>query len=302
MSKKGIDIAKWNPIKNYQAVKDAGVEFAIVKVINASNLSDSRFHEHVAGCRSAGIPIIGGYTYSYANTVDKAKKAADAFVNIGAPKGIDAMVLDLEDKSIMGLGSDIVKIINVYKDTAATAGMKFLIYTGGHFYNPCLKPYAKELAGIPIWWARYPSTADKKVSDPVPATKNLPKDISLCGWQYSSKGVIPGAAGYIDLNVWYEDTPAVNTEKEITANFNPFTEPTYSVKLGTLGNDANWVQWYLWRFGKYVDAQGAPDSTKIDGVIGVDAVQKIKEVQVLLGLEADGVVGKITRAVWKKIC
>lgn len=300
--KKGIDIAKWNLITNYQFVKNAGVQFAIVKVINASNKPDGRFYDHVAGCNSVGFPIISGYTYSYANTEEKAKKAADAFVKVGAPKGIDTMALDLEDKSMMGLGSKILKIIDIYRQTARAAGMDFLIYTGGHFYNPCLKPYAKEIADIPIWWARYPSTKDRAITADVPSDKYLPKGIELFGWQYSSKGVVNGINGYVDLNVWYHSEPVLNVGQEIVPQFNPFTEPISNVKLGTLGNDANWVQWYLWRFGKYVDAQGQADSTKIDGVIGVDAVQKIKEVQALLGLQADGVVGKITRSTWKKVC
>lgn len=299
---KGIDIAKWNKITDYRAVKNAGVEFAILKVINAQNKPDSRFYEHVAGCNSVGLPIIAGYTYGYANTEDKAEKASDAFVEVGAPKGIDTMVLDLEDASMMHLGSKIVKIIDIYRETAQSAGMDFLIYTGGHFYNPCLKPYIKEIKDIPIWWARYPSTKDRTITADVPDTKYLPTGIELCGWQYSSKGVIPGIQGYTDLNVWYRDEIMENTDYEITAAYNPFTEPIYNVKLGTMGNDANWVLWYLWRFGKYVDAKGQADSTKIDGIIGIDAVQKIKEVQALLGLNPDGIVGKITRAVWKKIC
>lgn len=300
--KKGIDIAKWNKVTNYQSVRNAGVQFAIVKVINVSNKPDGRFYEHVAGCNSVGLPIIAGYTYSYANTEDKAKKSADAFAEVGVPKGIDTMALDLEDKSMMGLGGKILKIIDIYRRTAQEAGMDFLIYTGGSFYNPCLKPYAREIAGIPIWWARYPSTVDKLITGNVPSQKYLPTGIELCGWQYSSKGVVNGINGYVDLNIWYRDEPAVNNEKEITPQYNPFTEPERNVTLGTLGNDANWVQWYLWRFGMYVDEQGKPDSTQIDGVIGIYTIPKIKEAQKLLGLKDDGVVGKITRATWKKIC
>ena len=302
MSKKGIDISTWNKINDYSAMKKAGVEFAVLKVNNAGSAPDRRFAEHAAGCRSAGIPVIGGYSYCYATSVEKARIAADGFVQIAKPKGVDAMVLDLEDASIMGLGHKIADIINVYRDFATAAKMKFIIYTGGHFYNPCLKPFAKEIKDIPIWWARYPSTDNRKITDPIPLTKYLPKDLPLCGWQYSSTGVIPGAQGYVDLNVWYDDVPAVNAEREITAQYNPFTEPISNVRLGTLGNDANWVQWYLWRFGKYVDAKGQPDQTKVCGVIGVEEVQKIKEVQALLGLTADGIVGKATRSVWKKIC
>ena len=299
--KKGVDLAKWNKIKDYDRFRNAGVEFAIVKVNNSGNTADSRFYEHVNGLTYAGIPIIGGYTYSYANTVDKAKKRASAFVNIARPKGIDTMWLDLEDKSIMGLGSTILKIIDAYKQIADDAGMGFGIYTGASFYNPCLKPYAKELTGIPFWWARYPSTKDRKITADVPQTSYLPKNLDLDGWQYSSKGVIDGATGYIDLNVWYEDEPFTNTGNMIPIDENPFTEPVYDVKRGAMGNDANWVQWYCWRFGLFVDKNGKSDSTQIDGIFGAKTEAAVKEVQRRLGMPQTGVVTNIDRAIWKKL-
>ena len=294
-NKKGIDIAQWNVINNYQSVKDAGVEFAIVKVINASNVADKLFHTHVAGCNSAGIPIIAGYTYSYANTQEKAKKAADAFVTAGAPKGIDTMVLDLEDKSMMGLGSNIIPIINIYRDTARAANMDFLIYTGAQYYTPYLKPYAREIAGIPIWWARYPFVKDYTPTTEVPDIKYLPTGIELAGWQYTSQGIISGVSGYVDLNVWYRDESAVNTDYEIIVEYNPFIEPASNVKIGKTGNDAMWVQWYLWRFGLL-------QKDEIDGIIGVKSDGAIRETQRRLGLAEDGIVGIITRATWKKLC
>lgn len=300
--KKGIDVSRWNKIDDYNALREAGVEFAIVKVNNAGNVPDTRFYEHIAGFKNAGIPIIGGYNYSYANTEEKAKKAASSFVNIARPQGIDFMWLDLEDASMHGLGHKIVDIINIYRDYAENAGMGFGIYTGAAYYNPCLKKYEKELAGIPFWWARYPSTADRKITGDVPQTSYLPKNLDLDGWQYSSKGVVNGASGYLDLNVWYESEPFTNTLREIPVEYNPYTEPTAVVKLGTMGNDANWVLWYLWRFGKLVDEKGNPDATMINGIITEEIVALIKEVQTLLGLEADGIVGKCTKAVWRKIC
>lgn len=293
--KKGIDIAKWNPVTNYQLVKNAGVQFAIVKVINASNEPDSRFYEHVAGCNSVGLPIIAGYTYSYANTEEKAKRASDAFVEVGAPKGINTMALDLEDKSMMELGSKIIPIINIYHETVRAAGMDFLIYTGAQYYNPCLKPYAREIADIPIWWARYPLSKDFTPTTPVPDSKYLPTGISVVGWQYTSKGVIPGASGYVDLNAWYRDEPMENTSCEITVQRNPFTEPTANVKIGKTGNDAMWVQWYLWRFGLL-------QKNEIDGIIGKKSDAAIREAQRCLGLAVDGIVGKTSRALWKKLC
>lgn len=294
-NKKGLDIAKWNKITDYKTVKNTGVEFAIVKIINAQNKPDDRFYEHAAGCNSVGLPIIAGYTYSYANTVDKAKKASDAFIEVGAPKGIDTMVLDLEDKSMMGLGSNIIPIINIYRDTARTANMDFLIYTGKQYYKPYLKDYAREIADIPIWWARYPFVKEYTPTTPMPDSKYLPTGIGVVGWQYTSKGVIPGASGYVDLNAWYRDEPIKNLSCEIAVQYNPFVEPTVNVKVGKTGNDAMWVQWYLWRFGLI-------QKDEIDGIIGQKSDAGIREAQRRLGLAVDGIVGKASRALWKKMC
>lgn len=299
---KVTDFAKWNDVYNYRNVLDSGVRGAITKVINAQNKPDGKFYEHVAGCNSVGLPIIGGYTYSYANTEEKAKKAADAFIEIGAPKGIKTMWLDLEDKSMMGLGHKIIDIINIYRKAAYDAGMKFGIYTGAQFYNPYLKPYAKEIAGIPIWWARYPFTKEYKITTDVPDSKYLPTGMEITGWQYTSKGVIPGINGYVDLSIFFNKEAFENVSREISVEYNPFTEPTANVALGKTGNDASWVQWYLWRFGKLTDGMGQADATKINGLFEEDTKRQVMEVQALLGLDPDGIVGKITRATWKKIC
>lgn len=304
MSKTGADVSKWNKINNYTEVKNAGLDFAIVKVINSSNKADGLFHTHVAGFSGAGIPIIGGYTYSYANTTEKAKKSADAFVSIGAPKGIDTMWLDLEDNAVKGLGSKIVDIINVYRDTAKSAGMGFGIYTGLSYYKPYLKPYIKQIEGIPIWWARYPYVKDFKISTAVPDAKYLPTDFAVSGWQYTSKGVVSGISGYVDLNVWYDSEPFDNTaEQEIPIESNPFTEPIMTVRYGAKGNDASYVQWYCWRFGCFMDSNGQPiiDTKEIDGIFGAKTQNAVKEVQRRLGMAQTGEVSAIDRAVWKKL-
>lgn len=180
--------------------------------------------------------------------------------------------------------------------------MHFGIYTGAAYYNPYLKPYAKEIADIPIWWARYPYTKERTITADVPDSKYLPQNIELSGWQYSSKGRINGISGYTDLNVWYDRIAFENVSKEVPPEHNPFTEPVTNVKIGKTGNDASWVQWYLWRFGKLTDNNGNPDAAQINGIFDIHTKQKVMEVQALLGLTADGIVGKITRSMWKKIC
>jgi murein L,D-transpeptidase YcbB/YkuD len=135
----------------------------------------------------------------------------------------------------------------------------------------------------------------------VPDTKNLPTGISISGWQYSSKGKINGITGYVDLDAWYENKTVKTTTTTITVGSNPFAEPTNDCKVGTLGNDANWVLWYLWRFGKLTDSKGNPDESQIDGHYTLSTQTTVKLVQKQLGLTADGVVGTKTRAIFKKL-
>jgi GH25 family lysozyme M1 (1,4-beta-N-acetylmuramidase) len=298
---KGIDVAKWNKITDYAAVKKAGVEFAITKVINKSNNPDSSLYNHIEGFKKASISCSMGYTYSYADTLSKATTAATKYCKYAGEVGIDYLWLDLEDTCMQGLGSRIIDIINEYKTIAQGNGLKIGIYTYYAYYNSYIKPYISRLGGIPFWIARYPSVKEMKITDAVPNTNNLPVGISISGWQYSSKGLIDGINGHVDLDAWYEDKTISVSKTIITADRNPFTEPVADCKMGTLGNDANWVLWYLWRFGKLLDAKGQPDQTQINSLYTNETAQKVREVQKLLGLTVDGVVGRQTRAAFKKL-
>lgn len=291
MSNKGVDLSKWNVINDYSAMKNDGVEFAILKAINSSKAKDGRFETHVKGCNGANIPILGTYHYSYATTVAMAKESAKAWIN--AVEGrFDKYYLDWED-SCLPRTSLAVDIINTYAETINAAGYDMDLYVGMSYYNSYLKKYASRIP-YDIWMARYYAGYNTFKMADTPNEKYKPAANNLIGWQYSSSGLVKGAAGNLDLNLWYENV--IKNTITITVENNPFTEPTQNVKLGTTGNDANWVLWYLWRFGKITDV------ALINGVITADIVVLIKEVQALLGLTADGIVGKQTRAVWKKIC
>ena len=300
--KKVIDIAKWNVVTDYNKVRNAGVDGAVVKVINSANNVDGLFYTHCNGLRKAGIPIIGGYNYLYSNTVAKAEAVAPKFIQLCQSQGIKTAWMDIEDACMKNLGSNLAKIINVYYKYAKQYDIYLGIYTSGPFYNSYIKPFKSMIPNLPIWFARYPSgTKEYSVRQDIPSTKNLPTGLDLDGWQYTSKCKIPGINGYVDLSVWWENTPFVNLEPAVLIQSNPFTEPTSNVTNGAMGNDANWVLWYLWVFGKYVDSGGIPDSTKVNGMISDTDYQYIKDVQKVLGLTADGIVCKVTRATWKKI-
>ena len=212
---KGIDVAKWNEITDYGILKSQGVEFSIVKVINKSNKPDDRFRTHMYGFEKANIPVIGGYNYSYATTTDKAIQDAYAFL-LSADGKIKTCWLDVEDNCQKNIGSKLVDIILAYKSVIEKAGLKFGVYTGLSFYNSYLKPYASKL-DFPLWIARYykGDTIMKLSENPLESKKpNIGKNIYA--WQYTSKGLINGIKGYVDINNLYSDLTSKSKPQSLT--------------------------------------------------------------------------------------
>lgn len=201
MNAKGIDVSVYNTITDYGKVAAAGVGFAIIKVIRKDLEPDKLFETHWAGFEGAGIPIQGVYNYSYAATVTKFRLDAKKVLEILADR--KPMVwLDIEDNCQKGLGQLLVDGINAYAGVIQAAGLPFGVYTGLSFYNDYLKAYANQLQ-YPFWVARYPVSTDMSIATTPNADKRPDISKELYGWQYSSKGLISGINGYVDLNEWY---------------------------------------------------------------------------------------------------
>ena len=90
-------------------------------------------------------------------------------------------------------------------------------------------------------------------------------------------------------------------DKPITIDHNPFAEPTEVIEKGSKGEGAKWVQWYLWKFG-LLTKNGQADATQIDGIIGSKSEYAISIAQSRLGLPTTGIVKKVDRETFKKVC
>lgn len=90
-------------------------------------------------------------------------------------------------------------------------------------------------------------------------------------------------------------------DKPITIDHNPFAEPTEVIEKGSKGEGAKWVQWYLWKFG-LLTKNGQADATQIDGIIGSKSEYAISIAQSRLGLPTTGIVAKMDRETFKKVC
>lgn len=202
--RKGIDVSAYNVITDYRKVQNAGVQFAILKIIRKDLTLDKLFATHLHGFSSCNIPIIGVYNYSYASTVAKAKGDAQKVIRYLKQYGLQTTVyLDIEDNCLKNLGETLISIINAYQQVIENSGYPFGLYTGMSFYHTYIKPYQSKLSCNHIWIARYPSSAALKITDTINAAKKPDIGAPIEGWQYSSSGIIDGISGKVDLDIFY---------------------------------------------------------------------------------------------------
>ncbi len=247
---KGVDMSVYQKNVNYSALKQAGVEFAVLKIINRSLAKDGMFEEHYAGCQNAGIRVFAVYNYSYALDAEEARR--DARKVIEALNGRNVPVcLDIEDQSQTRLGEKIVSIINSYHQVIADAGLQFICYTGLSWYNTYIKPYISNINCKNWWIARYYNGYNEMNFEEDPKQNFKPME-GIVAWQYTSSGIVPGINGRADLDVIYKEldsTPSqtspkpqigakiINTVNTGGANLNVRNKPNTSGQIvGKLKN------------------------------------------------------------------
>ncbi len=216
---KGIDVSGYQTAIDYLECKRIGVDYAILKIIRKDMNKDKMFETHWRSFESVNIPIFAVYNYSYATTIEKAKTDAQKVLEyLNGRKA--AVCLDVEDECQMGLGVNLISIINTYQSVIEEAGLPFILYTGQAFYKSYIAPYSSLLSCKNKWIARYYKGYQMMdfADDPNHDYKPF-KDIM--GWQYTSSGHINGCPGNYDLDVIYSDVVA--PKKKIISHTSPTT-------------------------------------------------------------------------------
>ncbi len=188
---KGIDVSEHQAIIDWTKVKAAGIEFAIIRAGYGknSNQVDKYFHTNIKAAQAAGVKV-GAYHYSYAQSVEDAKKEAAFFLSLIKGYKLEYPVaFDIEDPSQKALGKQkITDIALTFCDTVEKAGYFTMIYC-----NPAwIKSYLDmtKLSRFGLWLANWGVSS--------PSYK--------CGiWQYTSDGSVPGIRGRVDMNYSYAD-------------------------------------------------------------------------------------------------
>ena len=238
MASYGIDVSGYQGKIDWKRVKQAGCKFAVLKCLRKDLDPDKQFAANVKGCRSNGIPS-DAYVYVYERTVSGAEKRAKAAVEICKKHGLSGCTIwwDVEDKSIRKSGVDnrakLTASIKAARAVVSSAGFGFGVYCDADFYTTCIN--ANDLKGR-YWIAAYhgnPVTAFGKA----PAYKKPTIANTLWGWQYCSKGRVPGISGSVDLDIVYGESALPKTN--YCAKVARSAEQVYPLCVGKVHRGAN---------------------------------------------------------------
>lgn len=193
-TKIGIDVSSWQGDIDYEAVKNAGVEFVFIRVgstygINGEYFLDKKFKKNIEGFTNVGIPV-GIYFYSYANSKESAIKDAKWVLNQIKDYDIDLpVVYDWESWSFYNEFNQsfysLTQSAKSYLDTISNAGYQGMLYSSKNYlekvwYN----------TGYDIWLAHYTEQTSYKGE--------------YSYWQLCSNGQVDGISGNVDINIYYE--------------------------------------------------------------------------------------------------
>lgn len=202
METKGIDVSAWQGQIDWKTVEAYGMDFAILRITEAGNVTDKYFERNYTECQKYNIPT-GVYKYSYAMTIAEIQSEARKVVSVLNGRKLQYPVwLDLEYNNQRSLGAEnIHKMAEAFEKIITAAGYKFGIYCNVDWYMNVICSHLKK---YDFWIARYPANDDGWIQE------RLRPDFGV-GWQYSSKAKIPGINGTVDRSVFYKDYKEVST-------------------------------------------------------------------------------------------
>lgn len=196
-AKLGIDVSKWNKEIDWEAVKEEGVEFAIIRcgyrgAASGVLVIDPMYEENIQGAIDAGIPV-GVYFFTQALDETEAVEEASMVISLIEEYDVDYPVF-LDSESAGGSGradglgaKERTAAHEAFLKTIRAAGYETGVYASRNWLNDRIN--VTDLSGYKTWLAEY---AD------VPAY-----DGYYDMWQYTSKGTVNGISTNVDLNLCY---------------------------------------------------------------------------------------------------
>jgi GH25 family lysozyme M1 (1,4-beta-N-acetylmuramidase) len=183
---KGIDVSENNGTVDWQAVKDAGIEFVMVHCSYGKSGVDDNFVANVEGAHAVGLQV-GAYHYSYALTIADAQLEAvhcrqvinDSGLKLELPIFYDMEDADHWKENHGGIQDDVTEMCRAF---ISNLGLKTGVYAS---YSWLTSTIDWQSLGCSVWNAQWGET----------------DDIKGYMWQYSDQVVIDGKG--FDGNILY---------------------------------------------------------------------------------------------------
>lgn len=194
----GIDVSKWNKDIDWQKVKAAGVDFAIIRCgyrgsKTGALVEDPYFVKNIEGATEAGIKV-GIYFFTQAtNEVEGVEEASMVLSLCSQYKIALPIFIDTEGAGGNGRADGIsiesrTAACQAFCKTIENSGFNAGVYASKHWLNNNLT--MDDLDEYTVWLAQYSHEATYK------------GDYNL--WQYTSAGTIDGINTRVDLNLCYK--------------------------------------------------------------------------------------------------
>lgn len=299
VERRGIDVSYSNETINWKKVKDAGIQFAMIRIGRGDTYrtgqmhADSQAEANINGAKANGI-LIGYYWFSYAATVAEAKKEADFCCDLIKKFGVEpdypvAFDYEYDSEKKVPPKDNIVDMARAFLTRIKERGYWPANYTNDDFLK---RGFSKLTGEFDLWLAEWNNNA---------------KPSRNCGiWQYRSTGKVDGIyapnGGRVDLDWSYTDYPTLikkgetssNTNtSEIVSNKEDYCEVQCEVlKNGSSGSTVRSWQTLLNYWGERT-GKGYSCGT-VDGQFGSRTEAATRKFQTTYGITADGIVGSKT--------
>lgn len=194
----GIDVSEWQTVTDWNAVRDAGVEFVMIRVgyrgygSGGSMQVDESAASHYAGAKAAGLKV-GVYFFSQALTTLEAVEEAQFTLELirdwelDMPVVFDWEFISDEARTAYMEALDLTHITMAFCQTIEDAGYEPMVYFNQNQSFSLLQ--MERLTQYDFWLAMY--------------SERMTYPYKLDMWQYSCTGAVPGIEGDVDLNLWF---------------------------------------------------------------------------------------------------
>lgn len=199
----GIDVSKWQPIIDWEAVKADGIDFAIIRIgyrgygEKGTLIVDPCFESHIQGAQEAGLDV-GVYFFTQATNEEEAIEEANLILETLEGYELELPVyFDIEsithdvgrlDSAKLTVEEHTANCV-AFCETIINGGYQAGVYGNKYWLEEKLDSKYLETE-YPVWLARYNKEPEYKGEYQT--------------WQYTEKGTVDGINGNVDKNCYYE--------------------------------------------------------------------------------------------------